>query len=229
MNKNIRIAIDGPAAAGKSTVAKRIAQKLSIVYVDTGAMYRAVTLKALQAGIDINDESSVIKLLEDTTIELKYDQGSQLVMLDGANVTSKIRSNEVSNAVSIIAQYTSVRKRMVAMQKELANNKSVVMDGRDIGTQVLPDAEVKIFLIASVDERAIRRHKENTEAGIPTNLEQLKQEIRERDERDMNRKVSPLIKAEDAVSVDTTSLTIEEVADTILSHVKQYSTKNESS
>lgn len=223
----IRIAIDGPAAAGKSTVAKKVAKALSIVYVDTGATYRALTLKALEQKIDITKENELVELIHTTTIQLQQEGERQIVLLDDMDVTEKIRSHDVSNAVSHVAQHSSVRIEMVNRQKRMANNISVVMDGRDIGTHVLPDAEVKIFLIASVDERAQRRYKENIKKGFTSNLAELKKEIDERDKMDMNRKSSPLIQAEDAISIDTTSLSIDEVVEKILHHVSNHQQNNE--
>lgn len=223
--KAIAIAIDGPAAAGKSTVAKKIAEKLSYIYIDTGAMYRAITFKALNKKINLNDEKEIHQLVLRTKIEFKAQNNKQIVMLDDKDVTDEIRNPEVTNAVSQIARQSSVRKELVARQQQLAENRGVVMDGRDIGTHVLPDAEVKIFLIASVEERAIRRFEENKIRGINTDLEVLKQEIKTRDESDMNRKVSPLVKAEDAIEVDTTSLTIDEVVNHILNIVSEYMKK----
>ncbi|MEI3604719.1 (d)CMP kinase [Pseudogracilibacillus sp. SE30717A] len=220
----IRIAIDGPAAAGKSTVAKKIAKQLSIVYIDTGAMYRALTLKAINQNINIEDETALYELLKKTKITLTQngEYTTQKVFLDGTDVTDSIRSEAVSNSVSFIAKHPLIREEMVERQKHLADDVSVVMDGRDIGTHVLPHAEVKIFLIASVEERAKRRYNENIRRGIPTNLEKLKEEIKERDERDSNRTVSPLIQAKDAIAIDTTSLSIEQVTDNILGKVNEY-------
>lgn len=221
-DKKIRIAIDGPAAAGKSTVAKKLAEALSIVYIDTGAMYRALTFKALKKEVDIHDEDEISSLLDKTDIHLYYDEKGQKVLLDDKDVTELVRSETVSNAVSYVASHQKVREHMVEEQKKLANNLSVVMDGRDIGTHVLPHAEIKIFLIASVQERAERRHKENIAKGETSNLEALMEDIRLRDERDMTRQVSPLVKADDAVSIDTTSLSILEVMNQILHIVNQY-------
>ncbi|KGP72994.1 (d)CMP kinase [Pontibacillus yanchengensis] len=216
MNHNLAIAIDGPAAAGKSTVAKRVAAKLSYIYIDTGAMYRALTLKALRENISLENESTVYDILKNTTILLKQNKDSQSVLLDDQDVTEEIRSQQVTNNVSVVAKHGAVREEMVKRQQDLAAKRGVVMDGRDIGTHVIPDAEVKIFLIASVDERAERRHKENIEKGYNSNLEQLKDEIRKRDQIDSEREVSPLLKAEDAIEIDTTSLSIEQVAERIL-------------
>lgn len=226
-DKKIRIAIDGPAAAGKSTVAKKIAEKLSIVYIDTGAMYRALTYKALLQEIDVQDEESMTTLLGNSEIRLLQQDSRQRVLLDERDVTDNIRAEKVSNAVSYVASHRNIRKSMVEQQQQLANNISVVMDGRDIGTHVLPSAEIKIFLIASVEERAERRHKENIEKGYQSNLEQLMEDIRNRDKRDMTRDVAPLLKAKDAISIDTTSLTIDEVVEQILHKVYEFKKQSE--
>lgn len=223
----IAIAIDGPAAAGKSTVAKIVAEKLNYIYIDTGAMYRALTLKALKEGLDLSDERAIFDLLLQTKIELKNNQKSQRVLLDENDVTDEIRYQDVSTKVSYIAKLTSVRTEMVKRQQALAKNLGVVMDGRDIGTHVLPNAEVKIFLIASVDERAKRRHIENLSKELPSNLEQIKKEIEQRDEIDSNREAAPLIKAEDAIEVNTTALSIEEVVSLILKETEKIKSKNE--
>ena len=216
-SKRISIAIDGPAAAGKSTVAKITAEKLSYIYVDTGAMYRAFTYKVLNEKIDITNENEVEQSLIDTDIQLQPSQAGQLVFVDGENVTNKIREQEVTNTVSKIAASGIVRKDMVSRQQKLGENGGVVMDGRDIGTKVLPHAELKIFLLASVDVRAERRHLENTQKGYPSDLEKLKEEIMLRDKHDSEREISPLRKAEDAIEIDTSSLSIEEVAAKIYS------------
>lgn len=217
----LAIAIDGPAAAGKSTVAKKVAEQLKYIYIDTGAMYRALTWKALQQGLDMEDEKKLEKLLLETGITLEQTSQGQLVLVDGQNVTEEIRQDEVTRNVSSVAKHAPVRTEMVKRQRELSNETGVVMDGRDIGTKVLPDAEVKIFLIASVEERAIRRYNENLKKGYDTDLEKLKDEIERRDKLDSEREASPLVKAEDAVEIDTTSLTIEEVTDKILEAVKK--------
>lgn len=227
MTQNIRIAIDGPAAAGKSTVAKMIAEKLSIVYIDTGAMYRALTLKAIEHHLDLENEKALVELLLKTTITLtqKDNEKEQIILLDGKDVSEAIRSQTVSNSVSHVAKHSLVREEMVRRQRMLADNKSVVMDGRDVGTYVLPHAEVKIFLIASVDERARRRNDENKRRGIASDLEQLKAEIKERDDRDTNRETSPLVQAEDAIAIDTTELSIDQVVLEILNKVNHYLSK----
>lgn len=226
MNNIISIAIDGPAAAGKSTVAKNIAQELTIVYVDTGAMYRAFTLKARKAAIDLSDEAALARLLMETKIELQYANATQRILLDEEDVTEAIRNNDVTNHVSFVAQHAAVRKEMVIRQQHLANDVSVVMDGRDIGTRVLPNAEVKVFLKASVQERALRRFKENKEKGFAPDLKQLEKEIQQRDELDINRQSSPLIQAEDAIAIDTTAMSIQEVEETILQYIREYERKS---
>lgn len=221
MKNKIAIAIDGPAAAGKSTVAKIVAQKLSYLYIDTGAMYRALTFKALKIGIDLNDESKLADLLDQTKIELIQNKNDQLVLLDGVEVSRDIRSQIVTNNVSHVAKLASIRKEMVIRQQALATNHGVVMDGRDIGTHVLPNAELKFFLIATVEERAKRRYDENIKKGFKTNLDELKKEIVQRDNIDSKRETAPLIKADDAEELDTTSLSIEDVANIILARVSE--------
>jgi CMP/dCMP kinase len=217
MTKKISIAIDGPAAAGKSTVAKMVAEKLSYLYLDTGAMYRALTYKAIQQDIDLQNEGKLMDILHHTNIILLPGVTGQLVFLDDKEVTTEIRSAAVTNSVSIVAKHSLVRAEMVARQQLFAVNGGVVMDGRDIGTHVLPNAEVKVFLLASVEERALRRHIENEKKGFSSDLEKLKEEIAYRDKLDSEREVAPLKKANDAVEIDTTSLTIKEVVDQIMS------------
>ncbi|WP_152654634.1 (d)CMP kinase [Oceanobacillus sp. CFH 90083] len=214
--ESISIAIDGPAAAGKSTVAKRIAKKLGIIYVDTGAMYRALTYQALQEKLDLEDEQAVMKILNQIDIRLMQHEEGQRVFINEKDVSEVIRYPDVTASVSIIAKHPLVRKKMVSAQQELAQDHSVVMDGRDIGSHVLPDADVKIFLIASVEERAKRRFEENKQKGIPTDLHTLEQEIEKRDQLDSTREASPLVKAEDAIELDTTSLSIDDVTEKIL-------------
>ncbi|MCK7606700.1 (d)CMP kinase [Geobacillus stearothermophilus] len=221
MKQRINIAIDGPAAAGKSTVAKLIARRLSYVYIDTGAMYRALTYRALQCGVDVHDEQALLSLLRHTHIELQPSPQGQLVFVNGEDVTDIIRSEAVTNAVSFVAQHPLVREEMVARQRAMAKGGGVVMDGRDIGTNVLPNAEVKIFLKASVEERARRRHEENIARGFPSDFETLKEEIARRDRLDSERETAPLRKAPDAVEIDTTSLSVEEVAARIMEVVNE--------
>lgn len=216
MGKIIAIAIDGPAAAGKSTVAKMVAKKLSYIYIDTGAMYRALTLAALENNISLNDEDKLVTLLSQINIELIQSDQGQRVLVNEEDVTLDIRSQKVTNQVSYVAKHPKIRKEMVKRQQALANKRGVVMDGRDIGTHVLPAAELKFFLIATVAERAKRRYEENIQKGFPTDLEELKREIEERDLMDSKRETAPLIKADDAIEIDTTSLSIDDVAQTIL-------------
>lgn len=216
MSKRISIAIDGPAAAGKSTVAKKVAQNLSYIYIDTGAMYRALTYKALTTDVDVHNEGQLARVLDETTISLQPSENGQIVFLDGKDVTEEIRTNSVTNNVSFVSQHRLVREDMVKRQQEMATEGGVVMDGRDIGTVVLPQSEVKVFLLASVDERARRRHEENVKKGFESDLNQLIREIEQRDKIDSEREVSPLVKAEDAVEIDTTSLSIAQVVDKIM-------------
>ncbi|MBM6507370.1 MULTISPECIES: (d)CMP kinase [Staphylococcus] len=214
----INIALDGPAAAGKSTIAKQVASKLSMIYVDTGAMYRAITYKYIRT----NQTEDFEALIKNTTLELTYDETKgQRVMLDNEDVTDYLRENDVTNNVSYVASKEPVRSFAVKKQKDLAAKKGIVMDGRDIGTVVLPNAELKVYMIASVEERAERRQKENELRGIESNLEQLKTEIEQRDNYDMNREISPLRKADDAVTLDTTGKSIETVTNEILKMVDQ--------
>ncbi|MBO0600446.1 (d)CMP kinase [Sporosarcina sp. E16_3] len=215
MALEIKIAIDGPAAAGKSTIAKITAEKLGYTYIDTGAMYRALTHKALVRNINTSDGKELEKLLEETEIVLMPSINGQAVIVDGKDVTEDIRSQLVTANVSSVATHMGVRQLMVDKQRQLAVGRGVVMDGRDIGTDVLPDAELKIFMTASVEERAMRRHIENEKRGFTTTLEQLKAEIAERDRADSEREVSPLRQAEDAVLIDTTSMSITDVAEKI--------------
>lgn len=216
MEKKISIAIDGPAAAGKSTVAKIVAEQLGYIYIDTGAMYRALTYKAINHKINLEDEENLINMLNETVIELFPGEQGQLIFLDNKDVTKEIRSSEVTNSVSIVSKHKLVREEMVRRQQMFAVNGGVVMDGRDIGTHVIPTAEVKVFLLASVDERAIRRHKENIQKGYDSDLERLKQEIAARDKLDSEREIAPLKKADDAIEIDTTSLSINGVVDKIM-------------
>src|SRR5690625_937815 len=203
MKNTIAIAIDGPAAAGKSTVAKIVAQKLSYIYIDTGAMYRALTGRALEESIDLDDEHALVHLLEQTEIELQQSAEGQIVTVNGKDVTLEIRAQNVTNNVSYVAKHPEIRKKMAMMQQAITKKRGVVMDGRDIGTHVLPGAEVKIFLIATVAERAKRRHEENLQKGFPSDIDELKKEIEQRDHIDSKRETAPLIKADDAVEIDT--------------------------
>ncbi|MFA0784201.1 (d)CMP kinase [Fervidibacter sacchari] len=215
--KGLVIAIDGPVGAGKSTVAKLVARKLGYLYVDTGAMYRAVALKALRLGMDINDPIVMAMLAEATDIQLQQqNDGSVRVFLDGEDVTEAIRTPEVSEASSIVSAHEGVRKVLAERQKAMAELGGVVMEGRDIQTVIAPDAEVKIFLTASLEERARRRWLELQQKGISVSYEEVLQEVKERDERDKSRAIAPLRKAPDAVEIDTTGMTPEEVAEKIV-------------
>lgn len=214
MNRNI--AIDGPAGAGKSTIARRVAKELNLVYVDTGAMYRAIGLYLTDQGVAKEDEASVSEALAGIRLEIRYPEGEQQVLLNGTDVTGRLRSEEAGKAASDFSPLPAVREKLVKLQQELAARTGVVMDGRDIGTKVLPDAAVKIYLTAAVGTRAERRYKELKEKGIPADLAQIESDIAARDRQDMNRAVSPLCQAEDAVLVDTSDLSIEEVTAGIL-------------
>lgn len=207
----MNIAIDGPAGAGKSTIAKLLAAKLGILYLDTGAMYRAVGLKALNTGVDISDEAAVEKMLADTKIDVTQENGVQHVYLDGNDVSSAIRENAVSKAASDISAVPCVRYKMVELQREIASRCDTVLDGRDIGTFVLPNAEYKIFLTASAEERAKRRYAELKAKGSKLTLEQIKDDIVKRDYNDSHRTLAPLKKADDATEVDTTAMSIDDV------------------
>lgn len=207
----MNIAIDGPAGAGKSTIAKLLAAKLGILYLDTGAMYRAVGLKALNTGVDISDEAAVEKMLAETKIDVTQENGVQHVYLDGNDVSSAIRENAVSKAASDISAVPCVRYKMVELQREIASRCDTVLDGRDIGTFVLPNAEYKIFLTASAEERAKRRYAELKAKGSTLTLEQIKDDIVKRDYNDSHRALAPLKKADDATEVDTTAMSIDDV------------------
>ena len=221
--KTIQIAIDGPASSGKSTVAKIIAKDFGYTYLDTGAMYRAATYIALKNQISPDEPSQLLELLEQYPISFgRAETGEQLVFVGDVDVTNPIRENEVTNAVSAFAAIPVVREKLVALQQEIARLGGIVMDGRDIGTVVLPQAELKIFLVASVDERAERRYKENLSKGIETDLEILKEEIAARDYKDSHRETSPLKQAEDAIYLDTTGLSILEVVEKIKSEAQKH-------
>ncbi|MDW8681381.1 (d)CMP kinase [Streptococcus suis] len=220
--KSIQIAIDGPASSGKSTVAKIIAKDLGYTYLDTGAMYRSATYLALTNGVEVTDQNRIVDLLTKYPIRFGRDEdGQQLVFVGDEDVTLPIRDNQVTNNVSAVAALPLVREELVRLQQEIAQAGGIVMDGRDIGTVVLPQAELKIFLIASVEERALRRFKENTERGIETDLETLKEEIAARDYKDSNRAVFPLKAADDAITFDTTGVSIEGVVKFISEKAKE--------
>jgi len=220
MNKGFNVAIDGPAGAGKSTIAKRVAKELGFVYIDTGAMYRAMALKCIRDGVDINDENAVVEACDDVDITISYEAGEQQVILNSENVNGFIRTAEVGNAASAISVYGPIRTKLVEIQQKLAAVTDVVMDGRDIGTCVLKDAQVKIYLTASTRVRAERRYKEFLEKGMEADIDIIEKEIIERDYRDMNRDISPLRQAEDAVLLDSSELGIEEVVSKMLEIIR---------
>ena len=220
MTDNFQVAIDGPASAGKSTIAKILATNLQYVYVDTGAMYRAITLAAKNAGVNYDDEAGVVDLLPTIALRFEPDTPVQRVFLNDQEVTDAIRSTEITNNVSLVSSYAAVRNDLVARQRDMAASQNVIMDGRDIGTTVLPDAPVKIFLIASVDERAQRRYQENLAKGMSVDLATLKAEIQARDYKDSHREISPLVQADDAILVDTTGHNIDEVVAIITNIIK---------
>ena len=211
------IAIDGPAGAGKSTIAKAVAKKMGLIYVDTGSMYRAMALHMLKKGIDIEDDAAVIAECVNPDITIKYEEGVQVVYLNGENVNAFLRTEEVGNAASKTSVLMPVRVRLVELQQKLAAETDCIMDGRDIGTCVLPNADVKIYLTASSAVRAKRRYDELTAKGEARDIAEIQRIIEERDYRDMNREASPLKQAEDAILVDTSDMTIEEVMTRIIS------------
>ncbi len=215
-----KIAIDGPAGAGKSTISKKVAKELGFVYIDTGAMYRTVGLKAVNCGIDTKDAEGVSELLPDLDIDIRHEGVEQYIYLDGENVSDKIRTPEISMAASNVSAIPAVRVAMVDMQRKLAQNHDVVMDGRDIGTFVLPDAEIKIFLTASVEARAKRRYDELIEKGEDVNYEDVKKEMEIRDYNDSHRDVSPLKVADGATIIDTSDLSLEESIKAVAGHVR---------
>lgn len=221
MDKIIRIALDGPSGSGKSTVAKRLSSKLNILYLDTGAMYRATALKALSLNIDTFDERGVLTFINDIDLQIKYVEGTQHTYLDGADVSEKIREPHVSMAASNISSLKCVRLKMVEMQRKIASEMSCVLDGRDIGSYVLPNADYKFYITASVDVRADRRFKELTLKGHKVDFEELKKEIEQRDYNDKTREFSPLCQAEDAILIDTSFMNVEQVLGKILSYIEK--------
>lgn len=216
---SFNVAIDGPAGAGKSTVAKAVAREQGFIYVDTGAMYRAMALYIIRKGIDSNDEAAVCARLDEIEIALAYEDGVQQVFLNGENVSGLIRTEEVGMATSNISKFKLVREKMVALQQEIAKTTDVVMDGRDIGMWVLPNADVKLYLTASSHVRAIRRHKELVEKGSTKTLEEIEQDIIARDYQDMHRENSPLVQAPDAELLDSSDMTLQEVIDAIMNKI----------
>lgn len=215
-----KIAIDGPAGAGKSTIAKQVARRENLIYIDTGAMYRAMSLLMLQNGIPLNDAEKIGQECSRAQIDISYENGEQAVFLNGENVDAFLREERVGNAASAVSAVPRVRERLVQLQRELAESADVVMDGRDIGTVVLPDADLKIFLTASSRVRAERRYRELQEKGIEADLKTIQRDIEERDHRDMTRETSPLRQAEDAVVIDSSMMTVDEVIQNILNLIQ---------
>lgn len=216
-----KVAIDGPAGAGKSTIAKATSKKMQFVYIDTGAMFRAVGLAALRAGIDSNDIDRVNEMLPSVNIDISHSEDGQQVFLNGENVSKEIRMPEVSVAASDISKIPQVRKKLLELQRSIAEKTDVIMDGRDIGTVVLPDAQLKIFLTASVEERAMRRYKELVEKGIECDFDEVKRDMEYRDKNDSEREIAPLKPAEDSVIVDTTGKTLSESVEIILDIISE--------
>lgn len=221
MSSTYNIAIDGPAGAGKSTIAKLVAAKLGFIYVDTGAMYRAMAFYFLENGIQPEDETRVSAICGQIDISLRYQDGVQQVILNGRDVSGKIRTEAVGNAASVVSAYRAVRQALLALQQNLAKTSNVIMDGRDIGTCVLPHAQTKIYLTASSHVRAVRRYKELTEKGQMCNLEEIEQDIIDRDYRDMHREIAPLTQAADAVLLDSSEMTIDQVVDGIIGAARE--------
>lgn len=210
------VAIDGPAGAGKSTIAKLVAKEKGYIYVDTGAMYRALAVHFLEKGIAAEDTAGIIASAREAEVSIRYEEGVQQVYLNGENISSRLRTEEVGNMASMTSLVPEVRERLLELQRSLARERDVIMDGRDIGTNILPDADVKVYLTASVETRAKRRFDELTEKGLTCDYDEIAKDIRERDERDMNRETAPLRQAEDAVLVDSSDMTIPEVVETIV-------------
>lgn len=216
----MNVAIDGPAGAGKSTIAKLCAKKMDLIYVDTGAMYRAVALYLLESGIDVNDRSAVAEKCKGAGVDIKYEDGVQNVYLNGTNVTGRLREEAVGNTASVTSAVPEVRAQIFSLQRGLAERGGLIMDGRDIGTVVMPDADVKIYLTASSEVRAKRRVLELEAKGEHPDFEEVKKDIEDRDRRDMTREISPLKQADDAILVDTSDMTIDEVVEKICSLCK---------
>ncbi|MFI3261174.1 MAG: (d)CMP kinase [bacterium] len=216
------IAIDGPASAGKSTTAKLLAKRLDYIYVETGSMYRAISVYLCEQNIQYNCEADVIKELDKIFIDIKYKDGVQHIFVNEQDVTDKLRREEIGEIASIIAPIPEVREKLLNLQRTLAKSNDVIMDGRDIGSVVLPDADLKIYLDADISTRAQRRHEELIEKGMTKTLDEVREDIKQRDYRDMTRETSPLIKADDAVVIDDTNLTKDEVLDKIVSLIKKH-------
>ena len=214
------VAIDGPAGAGKSTIAKLVAKEKGYIYVDTGAMYRGLAIHFIKKGIKAEDIKAIVEACKDAEVSIVYENDVQQIYLNGENVTAMLRTEEVGNMASKTSAIPAVREKLLELQRTLAREKDVIMDGRDIGTNILPNADVKIYLTASVETRATRRYKELLEKGDNCVYEEIAQDIKERDERDMNREIAPLKQAEDAILVDSSEMTIDEVVKTICSYCK---------
>lgn len=218
---SFNVAIDGPAGAGKSTIAKLVAKEMGFIYVDTGAMYRAIALNMLRKEIAPEDESAIADACRNISVEIKYDNGAQQVWLNGENVTTVIRDEAVGNMASATSVYPCVRTKLLSLQQDLAAKENVIMDGRDIGTCVLPNAQVKIYLTASVETRANRRYKELLDKHVECDLQEIMKDIEDRDYRDMHREIAPLKQAEDAILVDSSDMSIDEVVNCIVGHCKE--------
>lgn len=215
------VAIDGPAGAGKSTIAKRVSKEMGYIYVDTGAMYRALAVHFLQCGLTPEDTGKIREACKSAKVELGYEDGMQQVYLNGENVTGKLRTEEVSHMASVSSALPEIRAHLLELQRDMAREHDVLMDGRDIGTHILPNADVKVYLTASVQTRAMRRYLEYQEKGIACDLAEIEKDIEERDYRDMNREIAPLRQAEDAVLIDSSDMTIDEVVEAIKALCKQ--------
>lgn len=214
------VAVDGPAGAGKSTIAKLVAKKKGYIYVDTGAMYRGLAIHFLKKEIDSDDREGIKKACKDADVSIAYENGIQQIYLNGENITNLLRTEEVGNMASKTSAIPEVREKLLELQRSLASEKDVIMDGRDIGTNILPNADVKIYLTATVETRAKRRYDELVQKGIACDLQEIAKDIQERDERDMNREIAPLKQADDAILVDSSHMGIDEVVDTICSYCK---------
>jgi len=220
LRNKITIAIDGPAGSGKSSVSKIVARRLGLLYIDTGAMYRALTLKAMENGIDMKKETDLVELAHNTEIELIHQEEETVVLLDGRDVTEEIRGTDVTNNVFYLARTEGVRECMKKLQRKIAEKGNVVMEGRDITTVILPDADYKFYLDASFEERVKRRRKELEQDGQQVVKSELSEDIKARDKKDLTRKIAPLKKAEDAIIVDSTGMSLEEEAETVISYIK---------
>ncbi len=218
---SFNVAVDGPAGAGKSTIAKAVAKKMNLIYVDTGAMYRAMALFMIRQNVNLQDQAAIIAKCKDADITIRYEDGVQVVFLNGENVNAYLRTEEVGNAASVVSAIPAVRETLKGLQQKLASESDCIMDGRDIGTCILPNAQLKIYLTANSDVRAKRRYDELIAKGETANLAKIKEDIEERDYRDMHREISPLTVAEDAVLVDSSYMSVEEVLETIVTYCEE--------